>query len=421
MRFITGISKAGLYACIALHVAGRYLVRVKPLEYPRFLRRAMILLLNFWPNKAVRIACGYKIYIYLPAYPSAAFFRALEAKLLRTPPGPVSVVYSTTKACSYHCPHCYQRQDAGADMPEDALIATAQALKQTGVSFLNIEGGEPFLRYERLLHLVQATSDATEIWVNTTGDGVTRERLSALSVAGLSGIMVSLHSPVAEAHDAFTGIPGSFDTASRTLCLCRELHMGTAINSVLSETDIRRGKLDALMALAHRLDCDFVQLIHPKPAGLWLGNPDAVQTASAYLASLRDTHLRYNSRQTRTLPVLAAQVFEERPEGLGCTAGGIDRFYVNAAGEVQPCEFLNVSFGNVTREPFEVIFARMRQAFAAPVREWPCCTQSHRIAELLHGNNLTATPLPSELASELMTGWKRGEQPEVYSKMGLYP
>lgn len=421
MRFLTGVSKAALYACIALHVAGRYLFRVKPSEYLQFLRRALILLLNFWPNKAVRIASGYKIYIYLPAYPSPAFFRALEAKLLSTPPGPVSVVYSTTKACSYHCPHCYQRQDAGADMSEEVLIATARALKKVGVSFLNIEGGEPFLRYERLLHLVQATADATEIWVNTTGDGVTRERLSALKDAGLNGIMVSIHAPGADAHDGFTGVPGSFDTACRTLRLCRELQIGAAINSVLSETDIKEGKLDALMALAYSLDCDFVQLIHPKPAGLWLGNPDAVQTASAFLASLRATHLRYNSRQTRTLPVLAAQVFEERPEGLGCTAGGVDRFYVNATGEVQPCEFLNVSFGNVTREPFEAIFARMRQAFAAPVKEWPCCTQSHRIVELLRENKMTVTPLPSEHAAEFMAGWNRGEQPDVYRRMGLYP
>lgn len=420
MRFLTGASKAVLYARIALHVAGRYLFRVNPWAYPRFLRRALILLLNFWPNKVVKLAAGYKIYIYLPAYPSAAFFRALEAKLLRTPPGPVSVVYSTTKACAYHCPHCYQRQDAGADMPEPVLIATAQALKQAGVSFLNIEGGEPFLRYERLLHLVQATSEATEIWVNTTGDGVTEENVSALKSAGLCGIMVSIHAPEAAAHDAFTGIPGSFETACRTLRLCRTLGVGTAVNSVLSETDISQGKLDAMMVLAHRLDCDFVQLIHPKPAGLWLGNPDAVQTGRSYLTALRATHLLYNSRKNRALPVLAAQVFEERPEGLGCTAGGVDRFYVNAAGEVQPCEFLNISFGNVTREPFEAIFARMRAAFAAPTQEWPCCTQSHRIAQLLHDHNLKATPLPSEHAAEFMAGWTRGVQPDVYRKMRLY-
>lgn len=420
MRYLTGLPKLLLYTRIALHVAGRYLFRVKPAEYPRFLRRALTLLLNFWPNKAVRIACGAKIYIYLPAYPTAAFFRSLDAKLLRSPPGPVSAVYSMTKVCSYHCPHCYQRQDAGADVPEETLVATALAMERLGVAFLNVEGGEPFLRYERLLNLVRAASPETEIWVNTTGDRAERDLLAELRDEGLCGIMVSIHAPEAVAHDAFTGIPGSFDTACRTLRLCRELNLGTAINCVLSESDIRGGKLDAMMTLARTLDCDFVQLIHPKPAGRWLGNPDALQIDSAYLAALRATHLRYN-RRSRNLPVLAAQVFEERPEGLGCTAGGVDRFYVNAAGEVQPCEFLNVSFGNVTREPFDVIFARMRKAFAAPTCEWPCCTRSHRIAELLRQHNLTTTPLPSEHVAEFMSDWKRGEQPDVYRRMRLYP
>lgn len=421
MRFVTGFSKALLYARIALHVASRYLFRVKPAAYPRFLRQALTLLLNFWPNKPVRIACGTKIYIYLPAYPSPAFFRALEAKLLRTPPGPVSAVYSMTKACSYHCPHCYQRQDAGADVPEETLVATALAMERLGVAFLNVEGGEPFMRYERLLNLVRSASAETEIWVNTTGDRATREQLAELQSAGLCGIMVSVHAPEAAAHDAFTGVPGSFEAACRTLRLCRELRLGAAINSVLSQADIRGGRLDSMMALAKALDCDFVQLIHPKPAGRWLGNPGAVQTDAPYLAALRATHLRYNGRRSRDLPVLAAQVFEERPEGLGCTAGGVDRFYVNAAGEVQPCEFLNVSFGNVTREPFDDIFARMREAFASPARELPCCTRAHRVAELLRQHGLTATPLPAEHAAEFMAGWNRGEQPDVYRRMRLYP
>jgi len=290
-----------------------------------------------------------------------------------------------------------------------------------GVAFLNIEGGEPFLRFERLLHLVRAAAPETEIWVNTTGDQVTEAKLAELRDAGLHGIMVSIHAPAAAAHDAFTGVPGSFETACRTLRLGRELQLGTAINSVLSETDIRGGQLDALMRRAQTLDCDFVQLIHPKPAGRWLGNPAAVQIDRAYLAALRATHLRYNSRRCRDWPVLAAQVFEERPEGLGCTAGGVDRFYVNAAGEVQPCEFLNISFGNVLREPFDVIFDRMRVAFAAPTREWPCCTRTPRIAELLQQHQLATTPLPAEHVGEFLADWQRGDQPDVYRKMGLYP
>ena len=40
----------------------------------------------------------------------------------------------------------------------------------------------------------------------------------------------------------------------------------------------------------------------------------------------------------------------------------IDRFYLNHEGEVQPCEFINVSFGNVRDMPFKEIFREKSNA-----------------------------------------------------------
>ena len=62
----------------------------------------------------------------------------------------------------------------------------------------------------------------------------------------------------------------------------------------------------------------------------------------------------------------------------GCTAGGIERFYVNANGDVQPCEFVNVSFGNVNEEDFNNIYRRMRKYFRDPRTNWICCTEQAR-------------------------------------------
>jgi len=41
-------------------------------------------------------------------------------------------VYSMTKACSYACPHCYQRHDHGPDLEEDLLLGTARAVVDAG-------------------------------------------------------------------------------------------------------------------------------------------------------------------------------------------------------------------------------------------------------------------------------------------------
>lgn len=421
-HFLTGTGKLLLYLRIILHVPCHYagLLGKQPVRYVQFLLRALRLLLVFRHNKPVRTAAGWKLHLYLPAYPSPAFFYALESKLLRTPPGPTTVVFSMTKACSYHCPHCYQHQDAGADLEQPRLLDAAQAVVDAGVAFFNIEGGEPFLRFPRLLTLVQHLDRRTEVWINSTGAHRQPEMLPALKAAGAAGFIVSIHSPDAATHDAFTGVPGSFATACELLRACREAGLGTAINSVLSEAELRAGHLPQLMALARDLDCDFVQLIHPKPAGNWLERREQMQTAPDLIAEVRRQHLLYNSGARCEYPSLAAQVFEEAEHVLGCTAGAVDRFYINANGEVQPCEFLNLSFGNVTAEPFPEILARMRSFFPEPGIDWLCCTQANAIQALMHQHHLTQTPVPWPITQELTTTWHRGKPTPLYQKLGIY-
>jgi len=424
-HFITGLPKALIYLRIALHVAGYYalrprLLRLSPVAYLRFLIRALRLLLVFRHNKVVRVFNGYKLHLYLPAYPSPAFFYAIETNLLRAQPGPTTVVFSMTKACSYKCPHCYQHKDTGADLDEDLMIETARDIQDAGVAMFDIEGGEPFLRFPRLLRLVQALDERAEIWANTTGARLTGEMLEQLKTAGLFGLMVSIHSPDRKRHDAFTGVPGSFDLACDTLRLCRQVGLVAAINSVLSEDEVEGDGLDRLMDLSRELDCDYVQLIHPKPSGLWRGRDEGMQRRQEVIGKAQQAHTLYNSRERHDYPSLAAQVFEESERVLGCTAGAVDRFYVNANGEVQPCEFLNISFGNVNGEPFDRIYERMRSFFPTPCTDWLCCTQAPAIRELLQKHQLQRTPLPWRVTQELVADWDRGERTPVYEKLGIY-
>ena len=421
----TGGAKALLYVRIALHVAGRYGVRPhafgwNPLRYAAFLRRALRLLLAFRHDKPMRTHQGWKLHLYVPAYPTAAFFHTIEAKLINRPPGPTTVVYSMTKACRYRCPHCYQRNDKGADVDEAQLLATARRLQDIGVAFFDVEGGEPFMRYDRLLALVCALDERSEIWVNTSGDGVTPERLEELRSSGAAGVMVSVHSPDSAQHDTFCGVPGAFEAACRCIRLAREAGLAAALNSVLSEEELQSGRLSELMALADELGCHFVQLIHPKPSGGWLGRDDQMQRGEAIIRQVHDAHRHYNSSASSCTTALAAQAFEERSDVLGCTAGAIDRFYVNANGELQPCEFLNISFGNLTREPFEVVYGRMRAAFPNACTDWLCCTQASEIHRLFVESGRKYTPLPWELTQKLVAGWDRGGLTPLYRKLGIY-
>jgi len=420
MKNITGFLKFLVYVRIALHVAVKYIFRLRPVEYLRFLRRALILLLNFRHHAIVRVGNGYKLQLYLPAYPSWAFFRTIESKLIRKPAGPATIVYSITKACDYKCGHCYQRNDKGRDLTDEKLIETALEIRDAGVTMFDIEGGEPLLRLERLCGLLESLNEGVETWVNTHGGSVDEAKLEALKRAGTFGLMISIHSPNADEHDRLTGVEGSFEAACRAVELCKKAGLVAAVNSVLTREQLEDGQLDELMELTRKLGCDFVQLIHPKPAGKWLGANEKIKQNEKNIKYVEEKHRLYNSGKRKDYPALAAQVFEERKDSLGCTAGAVDRFYVNAAGEVQPCEFLNISFGNVNDEAFEDILKRMRSYFKEPCCDWLCCTMSSEIVELIEKHGLEATPVPWEYTKELVDGWDRGEPTRLYRRLGIY-
>jgi MoaA/NifB/PqqE/SkfB family radical SAM enzyme len=422
---LIGWRKRLLHARVALHVvvhfAGEVLRGRMPASvYPRFLARALLFLNTVRDNKVVRRGRLYKLQLYIPAYPSRAFFYTLE-KLYRPEPGPVSVVLSMTRACGYRCPHCYQRLDRGKDLEMPLLIDVAREMQALGVSYFDIEGGEPLLCADRLLELLRGIDDRAEIWVNTTGANLTEALAADLRRAGLAGVMVSVHSPDSERHDAFTGVPGSFDVACRALRLFAANGLFTAINCCPSPELVASGGLERVFDLARDLGCSFVQVIHGKSAGGWLGQPAEAQAAPDMIATLRALHLAYNTRsEYRDHPCIAAQVFDERADLFGCTAGGVDRFYLGADGEVQPCEFLNVSFGNVRTEPFGEIFARMRSFFRRPGTDWLCCTQAESIAAVMRERGLTRTPVPWEVTREIVGSWKKGDETPLYRKLGIY-
>ena len=408
-RFITGFWKAMFYARMSLACAWRY-------HSLSVLMKASKFTGIFFKHKLVKLPSGEcKLDFYMPRYPSEAFFTAMEDKVLRKPPRPVSVVLSVTKACAYRCPHCYQRKDAPQELPQDILIDNVRKMRDFGVVAWAVEGGEPLMRFERLEAVLKEIS-GLEVWVNSTGHSATPEKIRRLAELKVTGVMSSIHSVDPREHDAFTGMQGSWRRALDFLHDCQKEGMLVGFNTVLTDRQIVDGGIDGIMALAKEQDCDYIQLIHPKACGGWMGRTFDNELAQKAIRIAKEAQIRYNSVKEKHSPVLTAQVFEESPEMLGCCCGGIDRFYVGASGDVQPCEFVNISFGNLQEESFETAYERMRKCFATPCEEWTCCIHAKELAEHA-GERL---PIPWAETEQLVKNWKAGTPTKVYESIGIY-
>jgi len=184
-------------------------------------------------------------------------------------------------------------------------------------------------------------------------------------------------------------------------------------NSCLMKEAFYDGTFEKVMDFAKDNGVLIVQIIKPKPAGGWLEREPLFSEDDMKVA--KDKINMYNKdRKYASYPSIDAQIIEEQPDVFGCTAGGTERFYINAKGDVQPCEFLNISFGNIKDEKFEVIYDRMRECFKTPGECILCEHSAKKIAALYKQHNLNSLPLPPELSKQVYTEWDRGNATGIY-------
>jgi len=387
-------------------------------RFVAFLKRLLYFLSKLKHNKFVKIGKNTRIDLYIPGFPLSAFYTAcskfshFDTKL----PCTVALI-SITSACKFNCSYCYQKYDKGKDLDIDKLVEVVKALQDKGIAFFNIEGGDPFLTYDRLKKVCQAIDKRSEIWVNSTGYGITLERLNELKKLNVTAIMFSLHTPYEQELNSFMGKDDAWKIMSDAIKICHKADISVAFNSCISKQAFYNGDFEKIMEKAKDYNASIIQIIKPKPSGGAL-KKGADHFSKEDIDHVKDLVNKYNlDKQYNDYPCISAQIIEEDEDMFGCTAGGTDRIYINAKGDVQPCEFLNISFGNVQNKTFEEIYQKMRGCFKEACDCWICEKYSGDVLKLFEKYDLKSLPLPPEVAEELYENWDRGNKTRLYDKI----
>ncbi|MGA1870221.1 MAG: radical SAM/SPASM domain-containing protein [bacterium] len=415
---ITGIHKSILNVKIKIRVLCHFIpcvvtgaISVK--SFVAFLRRLLYFLKKMQHNKFVRLKGNARIDLYVPGYPSPAFYTACKKFMTFDEKLPcTTVLVSVTSACAYHCCHCYQKNDLGKDVEIAILVKTIKELQDMGIAFYNIEGGEPFLVFDRVKLVCDAIDERSEIWINSTGYGMSKEKMAQLP--HITACMFSLHSYKPDEFNRFMGYKDAWSIMEHGISVCHALNIPVTFNTCLLKESFYDGTFQEIMKCAHNYNASIVQLIKPKPAGGWLESgadnftPDDIR----HVKNLVNTY--NHSKEYKEYPSISAQIIEEDPEVFGCTAGGTDRFYINAKGDVQPCEFLNISFGNIAEDKFSTIYKKMRSYFETPKECWLCEKYSSKVVAIYKENHLTSLPLSPDLSRLVYNDWDRGKETDLY-------
>ena len=343
---------------------------------------------------------------FLPPFPGRAYNRLFENLLGERKWSPVSAFLAVTSECPANCWHCSLKKRRGGNHPTGTWRRVIGELHELGVSLFSITGGEPLTRPD-LAELVRAIKDGGgEVMMFTSGIGMTAERARELKDAGLWAVCVSMDRDDADEVGRMRCFPGALEAAENTLRLAKDAGIYTCVNCVADRSCVETQLYKTLYEKSKTLGVDEFRLIEPMPCGRLHDADDSTFLTPEQVAELRrfhrETNRRLNARSHSTKVCAFNEI--ESPELFGCS-GGTRHLFIDAAGEVCPCDFTPLSFGNVTEEPMAVIWSRMSSALKHPRRH--CIVQHHHELIQLH----TQTRIPAEVTESLKAAAALPEEP----------
>lgn len=370
-------------------------------------------------SKAVRYDGHYYLSLTTPRWPSRAFDHMVgKGGLNLTAAGtPLksqvdTAILAITRQCVYECKHCYERFNLGEEeaVPIERWKQVVQALQAQGVNIITFSGGEPMLRFAGLMELVEAVDkDLSDIHVHTSGHGVTLEKAIRLKQAGVAAVAVGLDDVVPSRHNDIRGNENAYKEALRALQLFRKAGLFTTVNMCLTKDMAQAGELHRFFLLAKHLGVGFVRFLEPKPCGGYIDTDMEDLFSEKHRTTVTEFFRELNRDKKYTdYPIISYEAHFEKPEHLGCMMAGHSHFHIDSRGNVEPCVFMPVSFGNIMDEDVRDIFARMRETIPHPIHE-EC--PALRLSSLIREKKNSGTPLPVPFAG-IEDDWWRMVQEE---------
>jgi MoaA/NifB/PqqE/SkfB family radical SAM enzyme len=316
-----------------------------------------------------------------------------------------TVIIGITRKCNYKCSHCYENFNLGVDdeIPLAKWKEVISELQDLGVSILTLSGGEPMMRYEDILEILWSSDHSkSDFHIHTSGFGVTPAKAVELRKAGLHAAGVGLDDYDSARNDNLRDFKGAHEQAINSIKYFQNAGIFTYVNSCLTKELIGSGELKKYFELMKKLNVGIIRWLEPKPCGGYFNSDQTIFLNSDDNKILTEFYIKANTApEYGDYPLISYEAFYETPENMGCMMAGNSQLYIDTAGNVQPCVFFPVSFGNIMKEHFPDILRKMRDAVPGPLKiQCPSFLLNSEIRNLKDGGYPVPVPF-EEIITEL--------------------
>ena len=285
------------------------------------------------------------------------------------------VAWEITRNCNLSCVHCRASATMGpyeGELDTGAGIRLLDQIKAVGDPIIILTGGEPLLRPD-IFDIARYGPDlGLRMVMAPNGTLITEEAAQKMADAGIKRISISLDGATREVHDRFRGVEGAFEGALRGVELAKKAGIEFQVNTTITKSNL--DQITAIQELALELGAVAHHIFLLVPTGRGKYIVDKEIDALEYEHTL---NWFYDQREKTPLQLKATcaphyyRILRQNAKrdgkkvtfethGLdavtrGCL-GGIGFCFISHTGVVQPCGFLDLNCGDVTRQPFQEIW-----------------------------------------------------------------
>jgi MoaA/NifB/PqqE/SkfB family radical SAM enzyme len=345
---IAGMHKSFIKFCIWMNVLLlNFLYYKNPVKAIKALNKLRKIRSDFRGNHSVLKYAStngkYYFTFNAPGFPSKAFNKYVLNNIKKADANNNDItldiiLFGITKKCGYQCEHCFE-WDA-LNKPEilsrENLLSIIHSFQQTGITQVQLSGGEPLNRFSDIIYILQNIKKGTEVWLYTSGYHFTEERAAILKSEGLTGITVSLDHWIPELHNNFRGKHNAFEWAEKAVANARANKLVVCLSLCATKEFITQNNLAQYAELAKHWGVSFIQLLEARAVGHYADKNVFVSNEQIQL--LEDFFTTYNyDKAYSTYPLIIYHGFYSRR--VSCGGGGKHYVYVDTDGDVHNCPF----------------------------------------------------------------------------------
>jgi radical SAM protein with 4Fe4S-binding SPASM domain len=275
---------------------------------------------------------------------------------------PLVISWNLTRKCNLKCSHCYinaSPTELKDELNTEESKQLIDQIAQVSRPLLILSGGEPFLRNDVYELIRYGTQKGLRMGLGSNGGLIDAKVARDLKEAGVKTVSISLDSTVPAQHDAFRGVPGSWNKAVDAIKALRENDILVQVNTTLTQDNYNQ--IDDIMSLTEQIGVENFHLFFLVPTGR--GKKLADISPQMYEDMITNTFAKTAKHKLNVRPSCAPQ-FMRIAQGMGldmrqwirgCIAGMYYcRVYPN--GDITPCPYLPVKLGNIRETSFKEIW-----------------------------------------------------------------